>query len=103
MDSLLLEKLEELFNDLDNCDGIIEMIKLKQKIREDKSLVTLLEEYKEHDKYDSKKTNIKEQIINNPLIKKYRTLENELYFTILEVNSRLNTLIDKKRCNNEDN
>lgn len=103
MNSLLLEKLKDLFDDLDNCDEIKEMIELKTKIKEDKTLSKLLEEYRLLDKYDSKIKDIKLQIINNSLVKKYRELENNLYFTVLEVNARLNTLVDKKRCSNEDN
>ena len=103
MNSLLFEKLEDLFNDLDNCDEIKEMIELKNKIKEDKELSRLLEEYRLLDKYDSKIKDIKFQIINNSLVKKYRELENNLYFTVLEVNAKLNTLVDKKRCSNEGN
>ena len=103
MNSLLLEKLEELFNDLDNSNEIKEMIELKNKIKENKELSKLLEEYRLLDKYDSKLKDIKIQIINNPLIKRYRELENNLYFTILEANTKLNTLVDKKRCGNESN
>lgn len=103
MDSLLLEKLEELFNDLDNSSEIKEIIELKEKIKEDKELAKLLEGYHKLDKYDSKIIKIKEQIINNDLVKRYRILENDLYFTILEINKRLNTLVDKKGCSNESN
>ena len=103
MNNLILDKLDELFNDLDNSSDIKEMLELKKKIMEDNDLAKLLEEYRLLDKYSPKTKTIKEQIINNPLIKKYRELENELYFTILEANTKLNTLVDKKRCGNENN
>lgn len=103
MDSLILEKLEELFSDLDNSAEIKEIIDLKRKIKEDKSLAMLLDEYRSLDKYDSKIINLKEQIISNSLVKKYREFENDLYFTVLEINKKLNTLVDKKGCRNESN
>lgn len=103
MDSKLFEKLEELYNSLENCDEVVEMISLKEQIRKDQSLSNLLEEYRTLDKYDSKVKDIKSQIINHPLVAKYKKLENELYFTVLEVNNKLNTVVDKKGCHNENN
>lgn len=103
MNSLILQKLEELFNDLDNSSKIKEIVELKKKIKEDKNLERLLKEYRILDKHDSKIINIKEEIISNSLVKRYRKLENDLYFTVLEINRKLNTLIEKKGCNSESN
>ena len=103
MNDLLLEKLEELIYELDNCQEIKEMNKLKEEIYQDNNLSNLLNKYKNLDKYDSSILNIKKEIISNPLITRYRELENKLYFTILESNKRLNTLVDKKGCSNENN
>ena len=103
MNNQLFEKIEELFHELDNSSDVREMIELKQKIKEDNALAKLLEEYRVLDKYDSKVTCTKELIINHPLVKRYRELENKLYFTVLEANTKLNTLVDKKRCGNESN
>lgn len=103
MNNLLFEKLEELSNELKNSPEIIEMLELKKKLYEDSKLSNLLNEYRKLDKYDSKVVNIKQEIISNPLIIRYRELENKLCFTILEVNKKLNALVDKKGCSNENN
>jgi len=103
MNNLLLEKLEELTNELDNCEEIKEMLKLKEKIYQDNNLSSLLNKYKNLDKYDLSILNIKKEIMSNPLITRYRELENKLYFTILESNKRLNTLVNQKGCSNENN
>ena len=103
MNDKLFEQLEELYNALDGCNEISEMYSLKKQIKEDKTLSNLLDQYHSLNKYDPEIKNIKSQIINHPLVVRYKKLENELYFTVLEANNKLNTLVDKKRCNNEDN
>lgn len=98
MNDLLLEKLDEMFNELNNCNEIEQILDLKQKIYNDKELSILLKKYREIDKYDPNIVNLKKEIISNPLIEKYHKLENKLYFIVLESNKKLNTLIDKKGC-----
>ena len=103
MNNLLLEKLDELTDDLECCPEIVEMLELKDKIYKDSNLSNLLNEYQELVKYDPKTISIKRKIISNPLITRYRKLEDELYLVVLEANKRLNTLVSKKGCNNENN
>lgn len=98
MNNVLLEKLDEMFNELDNCREIEQLLDLKEKIYNDEKLSTLLKKYRELERYDSNVVNIKKEIISNPLIEQYRKLENKLYFIVLESNKKLNTLIDKKGC-----
>lgn len=104
MNELLMEKLEELFRDVDNCPEVIEMLELKEQIYKDEYLKELLEKYRNiFNNYDPKIKDIKKQIIEHPLVNKYRLLENELYFTILEMNQKFEKLFDKKRCNDAHN
>lgn len=104
MNNLLMEKLDELFSELDNCKEVKEMLKLKEEIYKDNELKELLNDYRKiSNRHDSKTIEIKNKIIENPLIKKYRILENELYFTVLEMNNRLGALFGNKRCNNARN
>lgn len=99
MNELLLEKLDELFLELDNSIEIKEMIELKEKIYKDSNLKKLLDEYRTLDNHDPKIKKIKKEIIEEPHISKYHYLENELYFLVLEINQKFNRLFDKKRCN----
>jgi len=103
MDNLLLEKLEELTSELEKCPKIREMLELKKKIYEDNNLSNLLKKYRSLDKYDPNIVNVKKEIISNSLVMRYKELENELYFIVLEANKRLNTLVNKKGCSNENN
>lgn len=104
MTEQILEKLDNLFNNLDKCDEVIKMKQLKQEIESNEELKCLLEKYHNTDnKYSKEYVELKKQIIENPSINEYRSLENELYFTVLEMNKKLNKLVDKKRCQSESN
>ena len=99
MNDLLQKKLDELFVELNNSKEIKQLAFFKEEIKKDNELKVLLEEYHNSaNYYDPKIIDIKRQIINNPIIKEYRSLEDELYYSVLEVNKKLETLFDKKRC-----
>lgn len=104
MNGLLFEKLDELCDVIDNDDKVIELLNLKKQIYKDSNLKEKLERYQNSsNKYDTVFIALKSDIINDPLVKRYRKLENELYFLVLEINSKLNSLIEKKGCSNENN
>lgn len=95
MNELLYKKLDELLNTIDNNKEIIRMKKLKEEIYKDKNLKIKLDEYKKEceNPYSSKYVELKKELLDNELIKEYRTLENELYFIVLEINKKLNKVI----------
>lgn len=104
MNEKLMDKLEELFDVLDNCEEIKEMISLKQEIYTDEALKHMLDNYKkEINNYDPKIVSLKKDIVEHPLVVRYRALENELYFTVLEMNQKYESLFDKKRCHDARN
>ncbi len=104
MNEQLLDKLEELFKTLDNCEEIKEMRQLKEKIYHDENLKKMLDEYRKLEGFNgNKKRKLKKTIIEHPFISSYRNLENELYFAILEANQKLGKLTNKKRCQSESN
>lgn len=104
MNELLFEKLDKLCSEIDNNDKVKELLDLKKQIYEDNKLKEMLEKYRNSsNNYNAEFIALKSDIVNNPLIKKYRKIENELYFITLEINKRLNSLTDKKGCNNENN
>lgn len=98
MNNLILETLDEMFNELDQCREIEQMLELKKKIYDDDNLSCLLKKYREVDQYDPNIIDIKQKIISYPSVEQYHQLENKLYFTVLKANAKLNTLIDKKGC-----
>ena len=102
MNELLFKKLDELCRVMDNDDQVKELLEIKKQIYQDDNLKEQLEKYKNSsNKYDASLVTLKSNIINNPLIKRYRELENELYFMILEINKKLNSIVDKKGCSSE--
>ena len=104
MNEKILDRIDSLFKELNNCDEILKMKKLKDEITSNEELKNLLEKYHIMDnKYSKEYVELKKQIIENSLISEYRSLEDELYFTVLEMNKRLNKLVDKKRCQSENN
>lgn len=104
MNEILFEKLDEFYSEVDDCSEIKEMIKLKEIIYNDNKLKELLDKYRNNDnKYDTELILLKKQIISNPLIVKFRELETNLYFVTLEINQKLNKLVGKKVCSNENN
>lgn len=104
MNEKILDRIDSLFKELNNCDEILKMKKLKEEITSNEELKNLLEKYRNMDnKYSKEYVELKKQIIESPLISEYRSLEDELYFTVLEMNERLNKLVDKKRCQSENN
>ncbi len=42
--------------------------------------------------------NLKKEILDNQYVKEYKALENELYFTVLDINKELNSLTGKRKC-----
>lgn len=92
------KKLDELVDTINSNENIIKMKELKEKIYSDKKLKEDLESYRKLDQYSGDSIRLKERIIENPLVKEYRTLENELYFTVLDMNKLLNSLIGKGSC-----
>lgn len=104
MNEKILDRIDTLFKELNNCDEILKMKKLKEEITSNEELKNLLEKYRNMDnKYSKEYVELKKQIIESSLISEYRSLEDELYFTVLEMNKRLNKLVDKKRCQSENN
>ena len=63
----LIEKVDNLINELDNTKQVKDVKKALKEVNEDKNLQELLKEY-EYNKTDS----IKEQIIENELFQKYK-------------------------------
>ena len=93
------DKLNELLDEIDNNPKILRLKELKEEIYKDQTLKQQLEDFRNLDnEYFSKYVELKKQILANPLVKEYKALENELYFCVLEMNKRLNVLLDRKKC-----
>ena len=100
MDLELIKILNELLDEFDKSSLIKDIVRIKKEIYSDVELKELFDQYKTIDNiYSSELIELKRKISSNEKIKKFRVLQNELNLLIIEINKRLNTLTDRKRCN----
>lgn len=94
MDEVLQNKIDELLYILSKDTRIMEIKTLKDRLLEDKILLSNIEEYKKNP-YNK---DLKQQLYQNEFYKRYQHLENEIYFLTLDMNRILNRLTDSKGC-----
>ena len=89
----LIEKVNNLKEQLNNEEVVKEIKKLNKEIKKDKELLDLVKKYQEtHDE------NLKEEIIKNSLFRKYKEKETDLNIIILSINQRLKEISKKDKC-----
>lgn len=100
MNDLIYEKLDEVRLAIRNNEKIQRMKSLKKEIYEDSKLKEQLDSFHNiwNDEYSSSYVELKKEILSNPKVSEYKELENELYFTVLDINKELNTLVNKRKC-----
>lgn len=96
MDFDLSIKLDELIELIEKDERIINLKKIKNELLNDSNFINLLTEIKSKPYISIQE---KEKLYSNEKYKEYQHLENEIYFLTLDINSRLNKLTDKSRCN----
>lgn len=89
----LIEKMNNLIDELDNNKSIINIKRLNKRISEDKELLLMIERYR-----NNRDINIKKDIINNSLFREYKEEERNVNFIILEINKRLRNINSKGKC-----
>lgn len=92
----ILEKLDILKSTIDNSSLMLELEDIKSKIFSDKNLLNKIEEYKV-----TRNSKIRDEIYQDENYKKFKSLENEVYFLTLQINQKLNTLTEGKVCQSE--
>ena len=99
MELELDDKLNYLLSVLKQDTRLLEIKALKEKLVSDDKLLNQINEYNINP-YDK---SLKENLFKNNDFKRYKELENEIYFLTLSINQILNRIIDKRMCHNEDN
>ena len=94
----LIEKVENLKKSIDEIDKIKEIQELNKEIIKDKELLKLVEEYNR-----TQDENIKKEIVNNELFKKYKVLETDINVLILEINSKLKQINEENKDGHSSN
>ena len=88
----LIDKVEELKEEIDSLDEIIELKELNEKIMLDKDLLKDIEEYNK-----TQDENIKERIINNKLFREYKHKETDCNLLIMEINQKLKEINNRNK------
>ena len=96
----VLDKLDDIINELDNSDLIKDLVKYKELSLHDKELSKLMDNYKKEsdNPYSNSFKEAKTSLYKNENFYNYNHLEGELRFLVLNINSRLNKLVPKKSC-----
>lgn len=89
----LLEKMENLKNELDKNKNVVRIKELNDKINQDKELLSFIEKYR-----ITGDEQIKNKIYENADYIEYKHLENEINFIILKIRSELKKISDKGSC-----
>lgn len=94
----IINKLDEIINLIKNDKEYIKMNQLEDKLKEDKDLIDDINRLKNMDKYDKNYLDLKKKILDNPEYKEFKSLENDYYFFIKEINNKLNSLKEMSGC-----
>ena len=94
----LIDAVENLKCTLDNNESIKEIKVLNEEINNNKELLDLINEYR-----ITGNEEIRNKIISNPLYSKYKHLENDINFIILDIRAKLKSINSKKGCSIHEN
>ena len=89
----LIEKVENLKENLGQQLEVLEIKRLNKKIQDNKELSDLIRRYHLYQKEE-----LKQEIIKNPLFREYKEKETELNLLILKINSELKKITKKDKC-----
>ena len=94
----LMNSVDNFLDELDSSSLVLNLKEVLNKVKEDKKLVKLLEEYNTYPK-----ENIKNEIIKNKTFQEFKIKETELNLFIMEINQKLKTISKKGSCKHESN
>lgn len=99
MELELEDKLNDLLSVLKQDSRLLEIKVLKEKLVSNHKLLDQINEYN----INPYNQLLKEKLFKNSDFKRYKELENEIYFLTLNINQIINRITDKRMCHNEDN
>lgn len=88
-------KIEELIDALNDSDIVKDLLLYKDIILKDKCLLDNINKYQQNNDLELKKI-----IYENNNYKKYINCYNNLFYIVMDINKRINKLIDNRMCNN---
>ena len=99
----LNNKIDELIELLNSDNRIIKLEELKNKLLSDKDFISKIGKLKDLDIYSKEYLDLKKELFENSEFVSFKELENEINYLIMEINSKLNTLTNERRCKHENN
>ena len=96
-------KIDELIALLDEDSRIKDIEVLKDKIINNKDILNKINRLKELDIYSNEYKSLKQELFLDEDFKSFKEKEAEIDYLILEINSKLNSLVGKGKCNHESN
>ena len=99
MELELEDKLNDLLSVLKQDSRLLEIKVLKENLVSNHKLLDQINEYN----INPYNQLLKEKLFKNSDFKRYKELENEIYFLTLNINQIINRITDKRMCHNEDN
>ena len=96
-------KIDELITLLDNDSRIKDIEILKDKIINNKDILDRINRLKELDIYSDEYKSLKKELFLDEDFKSFKEKEAEIDYLIMEINSKLNSLVGKGKCNHESN
>ena len=95
----IIEATYELLDELDNSDIIKNLVLYKDKVKNNKELINLINKGKNtEDRYII--IDIKRKLYNNNDYKNYINYYNELFYIITKINNYYKKITKTKTCNN---
>ncbi len=96
-------KIDELITILDNDSRIKDIEILKEKILNNKDIISKINRLKELDIYSDEYKSLKQELFLDEDFKSFKEKEAEIDYLIMMINSKLNSLTGKGMCNHESN
>lgn len=96
-------KIDELITILDNDSRIKDIELLKEKILNNKDIISKISRLKELDIYSNEYKSLKQELFLDEDFKSFKEKEAEIDYLIMMINSKLNSLTGKGKCNHESN
>lgn len=90
----VMNKVDEIIELLKKDEQIVKMKLLKNEIKSDPLVYSLIFEFKNKKGIDEKL-----KLFNNPIVKEYIEIQNMLDYKIMYFNNKLKNLINNRSCN----
>lgn len=96
MNSEILLKVDDFISEVENSDEFKRFLELKKVIKSSSEIKDMMDKFHEEEKniYSNSYVEIKRKILENEIVFEYKKLEKEISFLILELNNKLESLIE---------